>query len=221
VIHQQIEDTRSDLTRKLETLEAEVKDTVESAKEAVEDTFTSAKETVQETISSVKETMHNASETVKRTFNISYQVDRHPWGMLGLSFVSGIIGGALLGGRMRPGRRVARRMAEASDEPYYKGEASTSSSRLTHDGASRPGFFDRLTSQVGGEFEKIQDSAINTVVKVVGDVAKKAIPALGAAFEDMMARTASQCGVPPQQHGEEEPGTQATAGSRFQSPPMY
>src|SRR5947208_14305774 len=111
VIRQQIEDTRSSLTDKLETLEAEVKgtvqsdrDTVESAKEAVESTLSSAKETVEDTISSVKDTVASATETVKRTFDIPYQVDRHPWAMLGLSAVAGCLCGALLGGRLSTGR---------------------------------------------------------------------------------------------------------------------
>jgi ElaB/YqjD/DUF883 family membrane-anchored ribosome-binding protein len=205
VIREQIEETRSSLTEKLETLEAEVKGTVESAKEAVQETFETAKETVQDTISSVKETMHNASETVKRTFDLPYQVDRHPWGMLLLSFAGGLVGGAFLGGRMRSPRRRALPVEGTFARP-------------TQEEPRRPGFFDRLASRLGGELEKIQDSALNTIANVISDVGKKAIPALGDAVENMMARTAQQCGVPPQ-HGEER--HEPVAGARYQTPPMY
>jgi ElaB/YqjD/DUF883 family membrane-anchored ribosome-binding protein len=225
VIHKQIEETRSSLTEKLETLEAEVKgtvqsakDTVESAKEAVESTLSTAKETVQETISSVKETVESAKESVKRTFDIPRQVDRHPWAMLGLSLVSGVITGALLGGRLTPGRRIARRMSEASAEPYRTEGEPAAGSPPTHQGSGRPGFMDKLTGQFGDEFEKVKDLAIATLVGVVADVAKKSIPALGHAVEDMMTRAAAEWGTPPQ-HGEElcEP----VSGSGYRTPPMY
>ena len=101
-------------------------------------------------------------------------------------------------------------MSESSPEAAW--------SRVTHDGSQRPGFLDRLGAKLGGEIEKIQDAAINTLVGIVGDVSKKAIPALGEAFENMMVRTAAQCGV-PQQHGEER--FEEQTGTRYQTPPMY
>jgi ElaB/YqjD/DUF883 family membrane-anchored ribosome-binding protein len=188
LIRLQIEETRSSLTDKLETLEAEVKETVQSARE-----------TVQETITGVKETVQSAKETVKRTFDLPYQVDRHPWALMGLSLVSGVIAGTLLGGRVSPGRRIARRMSEASGEPPLRTDTgpAAAGSRLAGEEPSRPGFLDRLTGQLGGEFEKVKDQAINTLVGVIGDVAKRAIPALGNAVEDMMTRAASEFGAPP------------------------
>ncbi len=207
VIRQQIEDTRSSLTEKLETLEAEVKDTVQSARDTVE----SAKESVQETISSVQETVHNATETVKRTFDIPYQVDHHPWAMMGLSFVSGAISGALLGSRTSPDRRLARRMAEASREPPLRAERTPAA-------PSRPGFIDRLTGQLGDEVEKAKDLAIKTVIAVVDDVIQRSIPVLGSAVEDMMSRAATNFAQPPQ-HGEES--REPAAGAGYRNPPQY
>jgi ElaB/YqjD/DUF883 family membrane-anchored ribosome-binding protein len=205
MIRQQIDETRSHLTDKLETLEAEVKGTVQSAKETVEN---------------VKESVHHAKETVKRTFDIPYQVDRHPWGMMGLSLVSGAIAGALLGGRMTTSRRIARRMAEASREPPERGDGALAALSLpARDGASRRGFVDRLTDKLGDEFEKVKDLAIDAMIGVVGDVAHKAIPALKQAAEDMMTRAASEVSAPPPQYGEER-GEPAT-GSGYPPPPQY
>jgi ElaB/YqjD/DUF883 family membrane-anchored ribosome-binding protein len=216
VIHKQIEETRSSLTEKLETLEAEVKGTVQTAKETVE----TAKESVQETISTVKETVHNAKETVKRTFDLEYQVDRHPWAMLGLSLVSGIACGAFLGGRMTNGSRLARRMSEASAAPPERGGTSPAAawSRLTHEEPARPGFMDRLSGQFGDEFEKVKDLAISTLVGVVSDVAKRSIPALGNAVEEMVANAASQL-AHPQQHGPQGAGPADSPG--YRPPPAY
>jgi ElaB/YqjD/DUF883 family membrane-anchored ribosome-binding protein len=228
LIRQQIDQTRSSLTDKLETLEAEVKetvqsarDTMETAREAVEETFASARETVQDTISSVKESVHSATATVKRTFDVEHQVQEHPWAMLGLSLVSGVAVGVLLGGRLDPGRRVARRMSEASAEPYGRAESTpvAPASRPTHEDSGRPGFVDKLTSQLGDEFEKVKDLAIAALVGVVADTAKRAIPAMTSAVEDMMARAAADFGAPPQQYGENR--RQPVAGAGYQTPPMY
>lgn len=217
VIREQIEETRSSLTEKLETLEAEVKGTVESARETME----TAKETVQETISSVKETMHNATESVKRTFDLPYQVNRHPWAMLGLSLVSGVALGAFLGRRTDSGRRVARRMAEASAEPDGRAEGApvAARSRLAHEGPRRPGFMDKLSGQLGDEFEKAKDLAITALAGVVGNVARKSIPALADTVEEMMTRAASELGAPPQQHGPEL--AEPAAGSTYRTPRAY
>ena len=175
VIHKQIEETRSSLTEKLETLEAEVKETVHSARE----TFTSARESVEGTIDSVKETVQTAKETVKRTFDIRYQVDRHPWAMLGLSVASGVVAGFLLGDRLSPGRRFSRRMAEASVEPPERTESGPAAawSRPTNGQEGRAGFLDKLSVRLGGELEKAKDLAVETLVGVVGDVARRSIPA--------------------------------------------
>jgi ElaB/YqjD/DUF883 family membrane-anchored ribosome-binding protein len=202
VIREQIEETRSHLTEKLETLEAEVKGTVQTAKETVEGT-----------ISSVKETVHNAKETVKRTFDPSYQVDHHPWVMLGLAAVTGVVAGALLSGRQNYDRRMVRRLSEVSDEPY-RGDGREPS----FEAPRRPGFMDRLTGQLGNEVDKAKDLAISTLVGVVGDVIRKSIPALGTAVENMLTQAAAEYGL-PQQHGE-EPRRPAT-GSPYQAPPMY
>lgn len=228
VIRQQIDQTRSSLTEKLETLEAEVKgtvqtakETVESAKEAVESTFTTAKETVQDTIDSVKETMASATETVKRTFDVPYQVDRHPWAMLGLSLVSGIVFGAFLGGRSTNGRRVASRMSEASVVPPERpGIAPQAAwSRPTPEEPGRPGFMDKLSSQLGDELEKVKDLTITTLVGVVGDVAKRSLPVLAHTVEDMLSNTAAQFGAPPQQHGPQYP--EPADGPTYRQAPVY
>jgi ElaB/YqjD/DUF883 family membrane-anchored ribosome-binding protein len=195
VIREQIEETRSSLTDKLETLEAEVKET-----------YVSAKESVEETIHNVKETVHNATETVKRTFDVRYQVDRHPWGMLGLSLVGGLLLGGFLGRRMRGGRR----RATASPAAAW--------SQVTHDEPRQPGFVDRLGRSLGGELEKIQDSAINTLSNLIADIGRKAIPSLGAALEEMVGRAVHHHDE-PQQSNEMPRETASRAG--YQTPPMY
>src|SRR5262249_54043362 len=78
VIRQDIEQTRSALTEKLETLEEEVMGTVRNAKETVEETIENVAETVQETV-----------ETVQRTFDLEYQMQQRPWVLIGGSVGAG------------------------------------------------------------------------------------------------------------------------------------
>jgi len=193
MIRQQIDETRSSLTDKLETLEAEVMDTVQSARATV----ANAQEAVADTLTSVKESVQSAKETVKRTLDIPYQVDRHPWFMMGLALVSGAVAGALVGGRMNASRRMTRRMSELSAaQPQHTEPMPTREPR-------QPGFMDKLGARLGDEFEKAQELAISTLAGVVGEVARKSIPALAHAVEDMMARAAEEAGATPQQYGQE------------------
>jgi len=96
VIRQQMEETRSDLQTKLETLEQQVKDTVQEATEAVSDTVATVKETVKETVETVKETVEETVESVKETFNLTRQVQAHPWPAFACATLVGFVGSRLL-----------------------------------------------------------------------------------------------------------------------------
>src|SRR5688572_17181451 len=88
---QDIEDTRSAITEKLEILEERVRETVEGAQS-----------TVEEIVETVKETIGDTVETVKRTFDVQYQVDQHPWLMVGGATLAGYLLGSCGGGRASP-----------------------------------------------------------------------------------------------------------------------
>src|SRR5579864_5333035 len=85
VTRAQMQETRTALSEKLETLEHKVVDTVQGATHAVH-----------ETVDHVKEAMHETVENVKDTFNLPLQVKRHPWGMVAGSIALGYLGGYLL-----------------------------------------------------------------------------------------------------------------------------
>ena len=78
VIREDIEETRSALAEKLETLESQVRSTVEGVRETVE----GAKETVQETIENVSSTVQDTIGSVQQTFDVNYQMQRRPWAMM-------------------------------------------------------------------------------------------------------------------------------------------
>src|SRR5271166_5960334 len=90
-MRQEIDCTRAAMADKLEALEDRVMGTVQSAQETVEDSLQLAKDTV---------------ATVKRNFDLKYQVEQHPWMMVGGCFLAGLaVGGLFL--------RVRRRSPQA------------------------------------------------------------------------------------------------------------
>ena len=92
-MREEIDCTRSAMADKLEALEDRVMGTVQSAQETVEDSIQMAKDTV---------------ATVKRNFDIKYQVEQHPWAMVGGCFLAGLALGGLI-------PRVRRRSRPAPD----------------------------------------------------------------------------------------------------------
>jgi len=81
-----IEDSRAAMTEKLAILEARVRGTVEGVQSSLE-----------EIVENVKDRVDTTVETLKRTFDVQYQVDQHPWLMLGgATLVGYLLGLALL-----------------------------------------------------------------------------------------------------------------------------
>lgn len=173
-IRQDIDETRSSLTEKLETLENQVLGTVQEAKETVQDTIENVKETVQETV-----------QTVKRTFDVHYQVDRHPWGMMGGSFLTGFLIGAVTAPRHH-GHRAAGGAGSATFFRASGGHAGNGSmSRpepVTLAPASQaepsggPGFLSGLMQQFGPEIHQVKELAIGAALGLVRDFLKGAVP---------------------------------------------
>ncbi len=181
VIRQHIEDTRSSLTEKLETLEQEVKDTVSGAKDAVTETVEAVKETVENTVSTVKETVNETVSTVKRTFDVRYQVDQHPLGMTGGALAAGFITGCLV---PTPTTRWASQAWEGvRGVTSSNGHGNTSSYRpmentLTSPPAepAGPGLLSGLTDQFQGEINKLKGLAIGTALGILRDTLTRSVP---------------------------------------------
>ncbi len=128
VIRKQMEETRTSLTEKLETLENKVADTVCSATAAVNETVSNVKETVEETVSAVKEGVKESVGTVKETiqggvstvkdwFDLPAHVEAHPWimmaGCVGLGYLAGRYFGAETEAEMRAAGAAAGAAPEA------------------------------------------------------------------------------------------------------------
>jgi len=107
VIKQQMEQTRSSLAEKLETLEEHVASKVLTTADAVTETVEAVKGAVEETVHSVSESVENVKETVKETFDLHRQMEQHPWLLLGAGSRSATLGaGCSKVGWARPPRRA-------------------------------------------------------------------------------------------------------------------
>jgi cell division septum initiation protein DivIVA len=94
IIRQQMTETKSQLSDKLESLEHQVSDTVQSTGTAVNDTVAA----VQKTVDSVTGAVQDAVQSVSNAFDVRRQFDRHPWLVLGGALVVGYLAYELLAG---------------------------------------------------------------------------------------------------------------------------
>jgi ElaB/YqjD/DUF883 family membrane-anchored ribosome-binding protein len=177
VIRQQMEETRTSLTDKVERLEQQVTGTVQDATSAVSGTVESVKDAVQETVATVKDTVHDTVESVKEAFDLRRQVDHHPWLMMGLSAGAGFLSSRLLGRATRhDGYRAEGRQrwlsSERRDWPtgYHVEPQSTAEERLS---PPRRAWFSFLAP----ELEKFKGMAIGYAMGAVRDVMSQSLPA--------------------------------------------
>jgi ElaB/YqjD/DUF883 family membrane-anchored ribosome-binding protein len=203
VIRQHIEETRSALTEKLQTLEQGVKETVQEAKSAVVETAQTVKETVAGTVETVRDTVHGTVTSVKQTFDLKYQVNEHPWMMLGGSVALGFITGRLV----RSEDDVIRGMSHAaqpSPEPYQTREPETLVSSRSQDSRTdfnpgrKTGFLGELATKFAPEIDKVKGLAIGAVLGLLRDMVKPSIPEnLVPQVEDVFERVTTKLGGEP------------------------
>jgi len=175
-IEQDIQETRTAITQKLEALEDKVRDTVQNAKETVEETITTVTSSVQDTV-----------ETVKRTFDLPLQVQNHPWPMVGASVLLGFAAGGLLGkprrhapspwrgaydGRTTNGAQTYRPLQHQYIQSHEAGAASSSAAPSTGAPSGVSHFLDLFAD----ELQTVKGLAIGFLLSKLRDTIKDAIP---------------------------------------------
>lgn len=176
-IRRQIENTRSSLTDKLETLEAEVRQTVCNAKDAVVNTVETVKQKVEQTV-----------DTVKHTFDLRAQVDDHPWAMVGGATAAGFVAGSLLPATDRMARRMSRQdtgltplaMGNGPAPPpppfthYTPPEPARSTAAATTEAVQ--GWLGDLAQRFHPEINQLKGLAIGAAMALVRDLIRQSSP---------------------------------------------
>jgi hypothetical protein len=191
LIEEQMEETRADLAEKLEQLEKKVTGTVESVTglvEKVPETVETVKETIAETVSTVSDTVHHTVEAVKDTvedtvesvksfFDIPYQVDRHPWLVMGGSVLLGYLGGRLLLPRRHAAEPESSFAAiEPAQTPAYEPSYAPGAAAPEQTESSGPSWLSRLTERFGGEIDKVKGLALGSLFGVARDMISAWVP---------------------------------------------
>jgi ElaB/YqjD/DUF883 family membrane-anchored ribosome-binding protein len=169
-IEQEIHETRTAITQKLEALEEKVRDTVQNAKETVEETITTVTSSVQDTV-----------ETVKRTFDLPLQVQNHPWPMVGASVLLGFAAGGLLGKPRRhaptPWRGAfngAQTYRPLQHQYIQSHEAGAGSPAAASSGG--PSAVSHVLDLFADELQTVKGLAIGFLLSKLRDTIKDAIP---------------------------------------------
>lgn len=169
VIRQQMEDTRSSLTEKLQALEEKVTTTVQDAASSVT-----------ETVETVKESVQSSVDTVKDTFNLSLQVERHPLGMVGGSMALGFLSGWFLGrdsGFAFPAATGSP--ATGTERPDGNGATSFMGERIGAREPARaegPSWIGQIMTAFAPEINKVKGMAIGALAAAVRDMLTQSAP---------------------------------------------
>jgi len=178
-LRQEMEDTRSSMTDKLERLENKVAATVEGAANAVTETVESVKGAVEGTVETVKDSVQGTVAAVKDTLNVPLQVDRHPWLMMGGSVALGFAVGRFLGGAAPPTQAATSGPGRKTQKAHgngWSGSKQTESARPAAAQSEGPSLLSKLTQQFGPEMDKIKGLAIGAMFGLVRDMVNKATP---------------------------------------------
>jgi len=187
LIRQQMLETRSALSEKLEALQEQVLSTVEGTTRTVTETVQTVQDAVQDTVSTVSESVQGTVETVKDTFDISRQVDRHPWLMVGGAVAVGYLGGRLL-------EPALRQMSPGSTSGMgYM--ASNGQVPAQPPQPPRPSWLDNLAGPI---LKQVQDLALGALTGVAVDlIMEKAPEGMRGKLQEMTNEVASSLGTTP------------------------
>jgi hypothetical protein len=179
LIRQQMTQTRTALTEKLETLEHQVVDTVQEATAAVNETVVTVKDAVEETVDCLKVSVHETIENVKETLSVQRQVRKRPWGMFAGAVVAGYVGGRLLSSSGRPSRSKSangRGNHVQRTRPFALAAPPRAEVEFTAPSEPKENWLTRLGDQFAPEIDKIKGLAIGTTMALLRDIIVPEMP---------------------------------------------
>jgi hypothetical protein len=177
VIKQQMGQTRSALSEKLETLENRVFGTVHDTTSTVSSTVQNVGDTVKDTARDVRATVSETLASVRDALDVTRQMQRHPWLMMGGSVFAGYVGGRILesveAGRFPP------RLALSAEPNQYLPAAEAAGATYEPSPApvrARPSFLQSLADTFAPELAKLKGTAVSMALGLVRDKISESVP---------------------------------------------
>jgi len=192
VIREQMHNTSASLADKLETLETQVRGMVGTASETVSEVAG----TVKEVVGNVTETVENVAET----FNISKQVERHPWPAVGVALGVGLLSGYLLGPSSRRESSTytptsySPPIPEPAPSPVYP-VASEPATEYRAPEPQKPGMWDEIVGTAGKTLREVGIGALFGALRLA--VQNAIGPPLRDELTNMMEKWNSEMGGRP------------------------
>jgi ElaB/YqjD/DUF883 family membrane-anchored ribosome-binding protein len=212
VICHNIEQTRSALTDKLETLETQVRGTVENARASVEETIQTLRSTVSETVESIKESL-----------DLRQHVRRHPWLMLGGSIATGFVVGSYLE-RAANGQRVSSRprgLTSVREDERERAAGPQAAAPVPPGPQAEPrrGLLGWLLHEFDDEIDQVKQVAIGASMGLLRDYLRRNLPQFEQQIGEVLDSATHKMGGKPMDSGftgEEGLGQESLrAGSRM------
>jgi ElaB/YqjD/DUF883 family membrane-anchored ribosome-binding protein len=201
LIRDQMQETRTALTEKLDTLQQKVADTVESITTPVTETVQTVKEAVSDTVDSVKETFSDTVDSVKETFNLSRQIEQHPWPIMLGSVAAGFMLGRLLPSPVKTARSVGAGLdtVTAGMSEAAKGHNGIQkAAQREEEPPAKKGMLSGLADAFGGELDKLKGLGVSVGVGLLRDLmAQSAQGEIGGRLKEWMDGLTEKLGGKP------------------------
>lgn len=200
LIRDQMQETRTALSEKLEALETQVSGTVQSATAAVTETVEAVKNSVTDTVSTVK-------ESVKDAFDLPGHIERHPWaavlgsvavGYLGGRVLNGLAGGRSHGKRETPSAYSAFSEALPKHENGTNGHGANGSHKEEEAASEKEGWLGGLAKAFSGELDTLKGLGLSAVAGIVRDLVTQSVPGeMGGRLREWMDDLTEKMGAKP------------------------
>jgi len=216
-----VDDTANTVSSTVQRVGSTVRDTVQHLSSTVCDTANHLGSTVSGTSQDVRATLHDTVGSVRDALDVSRQMNEHPWIMLGGSVFVGYVGGRLLDSLER-GHLPALPALPARPEQLlpHDSEVRERLEAVPPPRRSSSSFLQALLDTFSPELDKLKRMAVGTALGLVRDKLGESVPVpLRENFSELMDRVTQKLGgeAPPPgaMYGVGEDETEDRNGSKM------
>jgi ElaB/YqjD/DUF883 family membrane-anchored ribosome-binding protein len=131
----------------------------------------------------IRSSVEETGDSLKRTVDLRYQVEEHPWAMVGAAVLFGYAVGSL-SGSSEPEPHTAVRAPERNTKDLNTAEwHQTISGSNTSPSQASTSFLDEMKEQFSDELDLVKTVAISSAVAFLRDVIKDSLPGLAGELE--------------------------------------